>query len=201
MASVFVQAGGQSQRMGTNKALVPFLGEPLIQRVIRRVRPLAREIVIVTNDPQPYLELGYPIVADRIPGLGALGGLYTALSYARHPYVIVIACDMPFVNSSLLLEAQNRLVQGGWDAVLPQSGEGLEPFHAVYRRDTCLPAVERALKRGERRMISWLPEVRWQAISWEEVKVIDPQGVAFMNVNTPEELANAEDLARTVYLE
>ncbi|MGB9898376.1 MULTISPECIES: molybdenum cofactor guanylyltransferase [Thermanaerothrix] len=187
--------------MGTNKALVPFLGEPLIQRVIRRVRPLAREIVIVTNDPQPYLELGYPIVADRIPGLGALGGLYTALSYARHPYVIVIACDMPFVNSSLLLEAQNRLVQGGWDAVLPQSGEGLEPFHAVYRRDTCLPAVERALKRGERRMISWLPEVRWQAISWEEVKVIDPQGVAFMNVNTPEELANAEDLARTVYLE
>lgn len=201
MVSVFIQAGGKSQRMGFNKALAPFLGRPLIQRVIHRIHSLASEIVIVANDPQLYLELGYPMVADRIPGLGALGGLYTALSYARYPYVIVIACDMPFVNSSLLLEAQNRLVQGGWDAVLPQSGEGLEPFHAVYRRDTCLPAVERALKRGERRMISWLPEVRWQVIPWEEVKVIDPRGLAFMNVNTPEELAIAEDLARTVYLE
>nr|WP_322806504.1 molybdenum cofactor guanylyltransferase [Thermanaerothrix sp.] len=201
MVSVFIQAGGKSLRMGFNKALAPFLGKPLIQRVIHRVHSLASEIVVVANDPLPYLELGYPIVADRISGVGALGGLYTALSYARYPYVIVIACDMPFVNSALLEEAWKRLIQGNWDAVLPQSAEGLEPFHAVYRRDTCLPAVERALNRGERRMISWLPEVRWQAIPWEEIKAVDPQGLAFLNVNTPEELSLAEHLARTVYSE
>ncbi|MCX8023789.1 MAG: molybdenum cofactor guanylyltransferase [Thermanaerothrix sp.] len=201
MVSVFVQAGGKSQRMGFNKALAPFLGEPLIQRVIHRVHSLASEIIVVANDPQPYLGLGYPVVADRIPGLGALGGLYAALSYARYPYVISIACDMPFVNAALLHEAWKRLVQGNWDAVIPRSADGLEPFHAVYRRDTCLPAVEQALKRGERRMISWLAEVHWQSIPWEEVRVFDPQGLAFVNLNTPEELALAENLARTLYSE
>lgn len=201
MLSLFVQAGGKSHRMGFNKALASFLGEPMIRRVIRRVEGLADEVIIVANDPRPYLELGYPIIADRIPGMGALGGLYTALSYARYPYVGVVACDMPFVSAALLREAQNRLLQDDLDAVIPQSPEGLEPFHAVYRRETCLPAVERALARGERRMISWLSEVRWQPLRWDEVCRLDQRGLAFLNVNTPDELALAERLAQETYSE
>lgn len=201
MLSLFVQAGGKSQRMGFNKALAPFLGEPLIRRVIRRVEGLAGEVVIVANDPQPYLEWGYLVIPDRLPGMGALGGLYTALSHARYPYVSVVACDMPFVNAVVLKKAQERLMREELDAVIPQSAKGLEPFHAVYRRETCLPAVERVLLRGERRMIAWLPEVQWRPLQWEEIRRLDPQGLAFLNVNTPDELAWAERLAREAYLE
>jgi len=196
MLSVVIQAGGQSRRMGFNKALVPFLGEPLIGRIVARVRPLADEILLVSNDPEAFAFLGLPVVPDKVPGVGALGGLNTALHFASNPFVAVVACDMPFVNARLLQVAYQRLVTDEADAAIPESSEGLEPFHAVYRKETCLPAVERAIARGDRRMISWLPEVRVAVIPESEVRRYDPGNLAFMNVNTPEDLALALELAQ-----
>src|SRR5512143_3119304 len=103
MLSVVVQAGGQSTRMGENKALKPFLGEPLIQRVIQRLRPVADEVLITANDPLEYLFLGVPVFPDVRPGRGPLGGLYTALAKATHPTAAVVACDMPFASAPLLV--------------------------------------------------------------------------------------------------
>lgn len=184
--------------MGENKALLPFLGVPLIQRVIERVRPLAEELIITTNQPEQFEFLRLPAFPDIYPGRGALIGLHTALSAAQHPFVAVVACDMPFVNPQLLAYQLACLENEGVDLVIPQTEQGYEPFHAVYRRNSCLSAVKNALDTGLKRMISWYPQVKVREIGTNVVKQFDPEGLAFLNVNTPEEFIAAEMIAQTI---
>lgn len=193
--SVAIQAGGESRRMGRNKALVQFLGRPLIERVVARLSGIAAEVLVTTNQPGALTFLNLPCFEDLLPGMGALGGLYTALSCASFPYVGVVACDMPFANSRLLAAEWEMLVTGSDDVVIPGSVEGLEPLHAVYRRQTCLPAIQTALAAGERKVISWFPNVKVRVLSPAEWQAYDPEGQAFININTPEELRQAEALA------
>jgi len=196
MITIVVQAGGESRRMGQNKALLSFLGQPLIARVIERVRGLADEVLITSNTPEEMRFLNLPVFEDVLPGSGALGGLYTALLAARHPLVMVVACDMPLIRAELLAEQARLLQVEGADVVIPVSAEGWEPLHAVYRRETCLPAVKAALDAGQRRMISWFDAVKVRRMEPEETRRLDPQGRSFLNVNTPEEFTAVEALAR-----
>jgi molybdopterin-guanine dinucleotide biosynthesis protein A len=196
MLTVSIQSGGASNRMGQDKALMPFLGKPLINRVLERVRYLADEVLVTTNRPTEYAFLGVPLFIDVIKDRGALGGLYTALSVAKYPYVAVVACDMPFVNPDILAHCHHLLAEKDIDAVIPRTEHGLEPFHAVYRRLTCLPAVNSALQSGKWRLISWLPEVKTYELSQEEIQPLDPDGIAFWNINTPQEFLQAEQLIK-----
>lgn len=198
MNSVAIQAGGESSRMGQDKALLPFNGKPLIERVVNRVAALGDELVITTNKHGDYMKFGIPLYGDIIPGYGALGGLYTALSVCRFPVVIVVACDMPFVSAEILTMSIERLQASSADVVIPRTENGYEPFHAVYRRETCLPAIECAIQSGEKRIISWFPSVTISPIPVSELLDHDPQGIAFMNLNTKEDFINAEELAREV---
>ena len=196
MFSLVIQAGGQSARMGEDKALKPFLGRPLIQRVIDRLAHLANEVLVTTNHPEDYTFLGLRLVSDLAPGRGALGGLYTALASAASPIVAVAACDMPFASASLLEAAARLLVQEEADVVIPKTDEGYEPFHAVYRRATCVPAIQSAIQADRWKVIAWFPSVKVRELTMGEVTRLDPSGLAFWNVNTPEEFAEAERLAR-----
>ncbi len=182
--------------MGENKALKDFLGKPLIQRVIERLVPIADELLITTNQPESFSFLGFPLFPDLMPGRGPLGGLYTALVSAKHPIVAVVACDMPFVSAPLLVAASSFLVQDEADVVIAETAEGYEPLHAVYRRGTCIPAIESAIQADQWRMISWFSKVKIRKLSQEELHRYDPDGVAFSNVNTPEEFAEAERRAQ-----
>jgi molybdopterin-guanine dinucleotide biosynthesis protein A len=194
MLSVVIQAGGESRRMGRDKALAPFLGRTLIERVIARVQPLADELLVTTNQPADYLFLGLPLFIDAIPGRGALGGLYTALSYATRPLVGVLACDMPFASPALLTYQRDLLDDPELDAAVPRTEGGTEPFHAVYRRETCLPAVAGALQANKWRVDAWFAQVNIRFLSPEETARYDPKGRAFWNVNTPDELEEAEKM-------
>lgn len=194
--TIVIQAGGESQRMGENKALLLFSGIPLIQRVVERVRPLAAELIVTTNNPEQLEFLHLPMVSDVYPGKGALVGLHTALSAANQPYVAVVACDMPFVNMELLAYQLDCLIMEDADLVIPLTEEGHEPFHTVYRRETCLPAVTNALNSGLKRMISWFPHVKVREVNKGELQRFDPAGRAFLNVNTPEEFLAAERIAQ-----
>ena len=196
MLSIAIQAGGQSRRMGSDKALMPFLGRPLIQRVVDRLSPIADEVLVTTNSPGDYRFLDLPLFPDLRPDRGALGGLYTALSSATCASVAVVACDMPFASASLIEAASRLLVQEDADVVIPDSGDGLEPLHAVYRRKTCLPAVESAIDADKWRLISWFPQVKVRILQPDEIKMYDPLGLAFWNLNTPEEFSEAEHRAR-----
>jgi len=181
--------------MGEDKALKTFLGRPLIQRVIERVSQMADEIIVTTNRPQEYGFLNLRLIADLKPGRGALGGLYTAIASATHPIVAVIACDMPFASPRLIEAMSRLLVEEEADVVIAKGDEGYEPLHAVYRRDTCLPAIEKSIEADQWKVIAWFPQVKVRVLTPEEVKLYDPNNLAFWNVNTPEEFAKAEKLA------
>ena len=196
MISIAIQAGGESRRMGYDKALMPFLGRTLLDRVLQRVSGLGDEIFITTNNPSNYHEFGIPLYRDVQPGKGALGGLLTALSSAQNPFLIVVACDMPFVNPDLLALALDHLQSLKVDVVIPQSKKGYEPFHAAYRREACLPAVQSALDSGERRLISWFSAVDVFPIGEDVLLKYDPRQVAFWNVNTETDLQRAEKYAQ-----
>lgn len=182
--------------MGEDKALKPFLGKPLIQRVFERLSPIADELIVTTNRPEDYTFLNACLVSDLRPGRGALGGLYTAIASATHPLVAVVACDMPFASRNFFESAHSLMVREEADVVIAKSDEGYEPFHALYRRETCLPAIEAAIAADLWKVIAWFPQVKVKTVSPDEIKSFDPSGLCFWNVNTPEEFQQAEKLAR-----
>lgn len=196
--SVVIQAGGESRRMGQNKSLIPFLGEPLIRRVVRRVKPIADELLITSNQPETLAFLQTPTFPDLLADRGALSGLYTALAIAQNSLVAVIACDMAFVNARLLLAECEFLLNQKADGVVPETITGIEPFHAIYRRETCLVAVKAALDKGLKRADVWYSAVQMAYFPRKLISLYDPSGQAFININTPEELAQAETYARMV---
>jgi molybdopterin-guanine dinucleotide biosynthesis protein A len=196
MLTVCIQAGGQSSRMGEDKALKVFLGRPLVQRVIERLSPIADELIVTTNRPEDYRFLNLPLFSDLKPGRGALGGLHTAIASASHPVVAVVACDMPFASASLLEGGSRLLDAEKADVVIAQSEEGYEPLHAIYRRETCLSAIESAIDADQWKVIAWFPQVKVRVLTPDEIKQYDPSGLAFWNVNTPEEFAKAEMIAQ-----
>jgi molybdopterin-guanine dinucleotide biosynthesis protein A len=200
MLSLVIQAGGDSQRMGTDKALLPFLGKPLILRPLNRLAGLANEVLVTSNHPESYRFLGLTPIPDVFPGLGALGGLFTALSVARYPFVAVVACDMPFASLEIFALEIIQLQETGADVVIPRSKVGIEPFHAVYRRESCLPYIQSALQAGERRVDAWFPQVDIRYLEMEDMLPYDPQGLAFLNINTPAELQETEKIARQMML-
>jgi molybdopterin-guanine dinucleotide biosynthesis protein A len=192
MLTVAILAGGSSRRMGQDKAIMSFRGEVLLQRVLGRLTGLAEEEIIIGPGSQEYLALGIRIAPDLYPGRGSLGGVFTALFTASQEAVAIVACDMPFISSELLAYQRDILFSEDLDIVVPSSERSLEPLHAIYRRDTCLPLVREALAAGEQRLISWFQQGKVRILTPEEIKPFNPHGVVFINVNTPDEFRQAE---------
>jgi molybdopterin-guanine dinucleotide biosynthesis protein A len=192
MLTLAILAGGRSKRMGQDKANLSFAGKMLVLRIIDRLRVLTDEVIIITSEGPEALPIDFRRVTDLLPGRGPLGALYTALFSASHQSVAVVACDMPFVNPDLLAYQQEILFSDCLDAVVPRSKHGLEPLHGIYRQDTCLPAVRDALKSGKPRLVSWFPSKRVRILTESEIIQFDPDGLTFLNINTPAELARAE---------
>ena len=195
MLTVVIQAGGMSARMGEDKALKPFLGRPLIQRVIDRLTPIADELIVTTNRPAEYEFLKLRLVSDLKPGRGALGGLYTAIASATSPLVAVVACDMPFASTIFFEGALKLMDEEEADVIIAGTDEGYEPLHALYRREICLPAIESAIDADQWKVISWFSQVKVRTLTTDEVKAFDPSGLCFWNLNTPEEFIEAEKRA------
>jgi molybdopterin-guanine dinucleotide biosynthesis protein A len=184
-----IQAGGASRRMGRDKGLVRLAGIPLVERVLAQVDGLIDQIIITANDAESYRYLGLPIARDKRPGAGALEGLRTALANASGERVLVVGCDMPFLNPELMALLLD--LADGFQAVLPRWDERLQPLCAVYQR-SCLHAIERSLASGQKRMIAFHDQVDVRIVGEDEVATFDPDGLSFFNVNTPEDLAAAE---------
>ena len=193
---VIILAGGQSRRMGRNKALLRLApDEPtLIEQVVAQVQPLG-PVLLVTNTPEDYTFVRLPMVPDALPGTGALGGLYSGLQAAPAPYNLTVACDMPFLAPALLayLAAQPH----DYDVLIPRWHEPgaakpqLETLLAIYSR-ACVPAIAAHLAAADLRMISFFPDVRVRYVDEPELRLVDPLLASFRNLNTPAELAQAQ---------
>jgi molybdopterin-guanine dinucleotide biosynthesis protein A len=176
-ATVVIMAGGQSKRMGTDKALLPINGMPMIENVCLALRPHFDEVVVSASDELSYGFLGVRVIADRIARQGPLAGLASALAGSGSELNFVIACDIPEVNMPfarhLLREAE------GYDIVVPGNGEHVEPLYAVYR-NTVVETIDGLLDSGERRVRALFDVCR--------TKVVDPSGADVAgNLNTMEE--------------
>jgi molybdopterin-guanine dinucleotide biosynthesis protein A len=180
-------AGGRGTRLGgVAKGLLRLEGEPIAARALRLFRALFDDAIVVANDPAPYAPLGARVVPDAVAGKGAPGGVHAALAAARTGWVFAAGCDMPFVSADgiALLAARRE----GHEAVIVRWRGHLEPLHTLWSR-ACLPTFERALRAGDPSLQDLVRMVDAAVVDEAEWRAIDPDGRAFANANTPEDLA------------
>ncbi|MCB0209245.1 MAG: molybdenum cofactor guanylyltransferase [Anaerolineae bacterium] len=196
MVSIAVLAGGQSKRMGQDKAFLEVGGKPVIERVLECVQPLTDDVFISTNTSDRYQQYGLRMVNDIYPDKAALGGLFTAIHEARHPHVLVVACDMPFLNADLLQYLIN--LADSADVVAPVINPPQpETMHAVYSK-ACLAPIEARLLKNRLKIIGFFDEVTVRYIERPAIEKFDPHLYAFVNMNTPEEWEQVQKIARQI---
>lgn len=191
-----IQAGGRSTRYGAPKALAEVQGRRLVDRVHDVLAPVVSAVVLIANDPVISSAVLLPSRADVRTDAGPLGGILTALLWARelgHEGALVVACDMPFVTTalfSMILDARE-----GADVVVPESAgpRGVEPLCAYYGV-SCIDAIERSLDAGDLRVVGFHDHVRVRRLTRDEIAGIGDADRLFMNVNTLAERAEAERL-------
>jgi len=187
--TVAIMAGGKSSRMGRDKAFVPFQGRPMIEAALEKVAGLGQETILITNNPAPFRYLGLPMFADVMPDCGPLGGIYTAVHHAAHPHILVVACDMPWLNRSLLAYLLSLRQQA--DIIVPRWTQFPEPLHAIYNK-ACLPPIRSHLEAGRFKIIRFYNQVRVRYVDKPEIEPFDGDGRSFANINTLQELRAAQ---------
>ena len=188
-----IQAGGKSARMGgAPKALLDIGGGRIVDRVVRALRQVSDDLLLVTNTPELYASLGLPMVPDVFPDSGSLGGIYSGLAAAPGEVAFTVACDMPFLSPDVMRLVTGRA--GEADVVAPLVGGQWETLHACYGK-ACLGPIEERLRAGRFKITGFFPDVRVLAVPEEEIARWGRPEVVFMNVNTPDDLARARALA------
>ena len=187
-----VQAGGFSKRMGKDKALLPFNKMTMIEHVIQRGRSLTDDILVTTNKLEEYQFLGVPLFSDQLDLNGSLVGIHTALNAAKRSVVAVIACDMPFFSPGLLAYQAQMLIENNVDVVVPRWQNYLEPLHAVYRKETGLAVIEKPLAEKKFAILDWYKYLHVLEVDEQKIDQFDPNHLAFINTNTPQDYENAK---------
>jgi molybdopterin-guanine dinucleotide biosynthesis protein A len=188
-----ILAGGKSSRMGQNKALMSLGGKRLVDRVVGVMRSVFDDLLMVTNTPGVYADLGLPMVRDVWPEKGSLGGVYSAIYHVATSYCLVVACDMPFLQAAVLRYLITQI--NDYDVVVPDVLGELQTLHAIYSK-ACLQPIERRLEMHRLRIIGFFPDVRVRTVTASELEPYDPALLAFQNLNTPEEFQAAEQRLR-----
>lgn len=188
----FVLTGGHSRRMGSDKALLKLGGQPLVLRTVERLRPVVAEVVLV-GAPERYGHLGLPVLADREANRGPLAGLVTALAATEHDWNLVLACDLPYLETRFLEFLLEQAEAENADAVVPHTQGRWQPLCAAYHR-RCLPAFERILNEGSSKVALAFEQMRVRALTLEELQRFAFEERILKNMNTREDCAEAQRL-------
>ena len=193
--SCIVLAGGRGLRLGRNKALEMVDQQTLIQRTVSSLLFLNTEIIVVTGPHNTELGLDsfrrVRMVIDAFPGRGPMVGIYTGLLNSRSEKNLVVACDMPFLNASLL--SHMAVVSDGFDAVVPRLDKDVEPLHAVYGKN-CLIQTKFLLDEGVYSVSELFKRVRVRYVDGTEINKFDPEHLSFFNINNENDLARAHKI-------
>lgn len=199
--TALILAGGKSRRMGRDKRLLVFKGQPLIGRAIDSVRPLTPRVFVLISNPQdaefisPLISSKVNFLADREPGAGPLGALVSASPSVATDYAFLLAADFPKLAGEFILRMWNWLKQCQPlpQALLPLAGGFPQVACAFYHR-TLISKLSLCFEQGERSLVrclrkhsdhlQYLPEECWR--SWAD-------GAVFHNVNTPEDFQRLEE--------
>lgn len=188
-ATAAILMGGDSKRMGRDKATLRWEGRSLLEHVHGIVAPLVSEVLLVTRPSRiaavrSSAPAGVLVIGDTAEARGPLAGIHAALLAASYPQVLVTACDMPRLQPALLA---GLLDDASGDVVIPRAGPHFEPLPAVYRR-SCLPAIEKVLKQGSARVPAFFDQVRLSVWNEKQLRRLDPELASLANWNRPEDL-------------
>jgi molybdopterin-guanine dinucleotide biosynthesis protein A len=187
----FILVGGASRRMGRDKALLDFGGQPLVERIAHELSTLASAVSLVGAREA---HASFKNVPDIYQQWGALGGIHAALTAAKTDWAAVVACDLPFVTGKLF-ERLTTFVNNTTDAVVPIQADGRpQPVCALYRVAKCLPEIEKVVAAGEHTPQALLAKVRTRFIDFAELSDLPAADHFFFNVNRPEDLKKAQDI-------
>ena len=192
-ATAVILTGGKSSRMGRPKALLPFDGEPLIAHIVRRLGRVFAETVVVASPDQELPPLPVALARDEVAYQGPVSGIYHGLKTATQDVCFVTSCDAPFLNVALIAHLLSQISE--FDVVVPLWQERFQPLHAVYRRSVA-PLLHAQLERGELRPIFVYDKVRTRKVYEDEIRRLDPEGLSFLNMNSPAEYDAALQLWR-----
>ena len=193
--SVTILVGGYGSRMGgIDKAALELNGKPLLDHVLDAISPFAAETFVVANDDRLVGDSRFTVLHDPEPHAGVLPAMLTALNAVSSPLMLLLACDMPFVNRDVVRLLRDYAAR--YDAVMPYVQSFPQAMHAIYRVAPCREAVRNLLEdeNGGRRMISFLDDVNAIRIPEDEIRKLDPEIRSFFNVNTPYDLEAARQL-------
>jgi molybdopterin-guanine dinucleotide biosynthesis protein A len=187
----FILVGGASRRMGQDKAQLRLGPETMLERITGQLSPVTSSVTLV-GSPQANVGHSLPTVSDVYEKWGALGGIHAALSAAKTDWIIVIACDLPFVTRDLF-ERLKSFADQSIDAIVPMQPDGRpQPVCALYRREACLTEIERLVSAGEHTPRALLANVRTRYVQFAELGDLPGAEHFFLNVNTPEDFEVAK---------
>ena len=186
-----ILAGGESRRLGRDKATLLLGGKPLAHWVAEALAPAVTELWLVTNHPQTHLALNLPLVTDLVPFQGPLGGLATALFYARSPWVLLTSVDAPFLSPRLAAALAAAAAKTTRPALVCRSQRNVEPFPGLYAV-RLLSRLQDFFLQERRTFMAFLDPQRPEVWGPEIWRTFDPEGLSFENLNQPEDLARLE---------
>lgn len=191
--SAAILAGGDSKRMGENKAFVKLGDKALIDIIVGKLHPLFAEVLIVTDKAEALSYLPVRLVADiyKEGEKNTLRGIHAALSEALHPACFIVACDMPFISKGLI--AYMAAFAMDYDLVAPRLEGYYQPLFAFYHKQA-LTVINEALEQKQYRVTALFQnqKLRVRNIDEETVSIYDPRQLSFLNINTREMLRCAE---------
>ena len=188
-----ILSGGLSTRFnGQNKALIQVGGLRILDRLYNVFLDLFDEIILVTNDPIQFLEWDLTIVTDLFSSRSSLTGIHTGLFYMKNPFAFFSACDTPFLKKELV-ETLIEKIEEKVDIVMPETTAGLEPLCAIYSK-RCLQLAEQHLRENKFKIQRAFRAKRIKTIPENLLRAKDPDLQSFFNINTPEDLAQAEKM-------
>lgn len=180
-----VLIGGKSKRFGKDKVVAKVGGRPLVDHVTEVIQPLFDEVIFI-GYKRDNLD-SYSIVEDLMPGCGPLGGIYTALKYAKTTHVFVFAADMPNLNGRFISHMISRAENEDHDVVIPIWSKGIEPLHAIYHI-RILSVVESMLRTETFRIMDMLNKVDVLPIHEDEIRQFGRPEIIFSNINTVDDI-------------
>lgn len=219
--ALIILAGGKSTRMGgRDKAQLPLGRETMVGALIRRMRPLFHEIFVVAREEVPYADLPVTVIQDQYPGFGPISGIHAGLAASRDRYNFVLACDLPLMRVEIVQFLTER-VRGlgesreslcspadgfaqaervssrfqGPELVIPSFGGFFEPVAAVYAKEV-QDVLERMICKGDYRLLNILSVLQVHYVTEEELQKVDPMLESFVNVNTPAQYQEVQEILR-----
>ncbi|HLA49565.1 MAG TPA: molybdenum cofactor guanylyltransferase [Thermodesulfovibrionia bacterium] len=200
-----ILAGGENKRMPVLKAFIKINGEKIIERNLKIMRQLFKEIFIVTNQPELYLYLKTHLLGDVYDIRGPMTGIFTSLLNSSNNWVFISACDMPFINGELIKYMASK--RDDYDAVVPKSplrpllvkvmtrrgrrGDYIEPLFAFYSKQL-MPSMEKAIFSNKTGIKDFLKDKKVKYISAEEIRDIDAKAMSFINLNTLKDMERVQ---------